>query len=76
LEALLADLPGDDAMTFEELDGFFAALIHGPENVMPAGTCSGLGPIHRTNGRLQSFEEASTILELMMRHWHHITLTP
>ncbi len=36
LEPFLKSVKGDRAMNIEELDGFFAALIAGPETVMPS----------------------------------------
>ncbi len=36
LEAFLKSCKGGKAMSLEELDGFFAALIAGPETVMPS----------------------------------------
>jgi yecA family protein len=36
LEDFLKSCKGGKAMNVEELDGFFAALIAGPENVMPS----------------------------------------
>jgi len=59
------------AMNLEELDGFFAALIAGPEPVMPSeynrevfggdDACE-----------FASLEEAREILGLLMRHWNTI----
>jgi uncharacterized protein len=36
LEAFLKSCKGGGAMNIEELDGFFTALIAGPETVMPS----------------------------------------
>ena len=36
LGEFLADCAGGDAMNVEELDGFFAALVAGPEIVVPS----------------------------------------
>ena len=76
LEAYLADLPSDDAMNLEELDGFFAALICGPESVMPSDYLPlVVGGAPEDEPYFASIDEAGTILGLVMRHWNHIALT-
>jgi uncharacterized protein len=72
----LKSCKGGRAMNVEALDGFFAALIAGPETVMPSeynrevfggemsGTCE-----------FDSLDEAREILGLMMRHWNTIAGT-
>lgn len=76
LEEFLTNLPSDDAMNLEELDGFFAALICGPETIMPSeylplilGADPGDEPAFATP------EETGAILDVMMRHWNHIAST-
>jgi uncharacterized protein len=67
---------GGKAMNVEELDGFFAALVAGPEVVMPSeylpevfgGEMSG-------SHEFGSLEEANDILALLMRHWNDIAAT-
>ncbi len=69
---LLAGCKGGRAMNLEELDGFFAALIAGPETVMPSeyypevfgGELSELG--------LNDLDEIQAVLGLLMRHWNSI----
>lgn len=66
----LLDCEGDNAMNLEELDGFFAALIAGPETVMPSEYLPEV-----FGGKMCAFEtpdEANEILELLMRHWNSI----
>jgi len=36
LARFLASIEDDEAMTFAELDGFFCALVAGPDTVMPS----------------------------------------
>lgn len=58
------------AMNLEELDGFFAALIAGPETVMPSEYNREL-----FGGEVPDFsslDEARDILGLLMRHWNTI----
>jgi uncharacterized protein len=64
------------AMNIEELDGFFAALIAGPEIVasseyMPVVFGSDTSETHQ----FESIEEANEILGLMMHHWNDIAGT-
>ncbi len=63
----------ETAMCIEEVDGFFCALVAGPENVMPSeylpvlwGTEEGNGPHY------DSLEQAQYVFGLLMRHWNAI----
>jgi len=58
------------AMNVEELDGFFAALIAGPETVMPSEYNREL--FGGESPEFSSLEEARDILGLLMRHWNTI----
>ncbi len=64
---------GGKTMNVEQLDGFFAALIAGPESVMPSEynreVFGGETP------EFSSLDEANEILGLMMRHWNTIAGT-
>ena len=76
LETFLANLPDDDAMNLEELDGFFAALICGPESIMPSEYLPlVVGGDSEDEPAFADIEEAGSILELMMRHWNRIAST-
>jgi uncharacterized protein len=72
----LKSCKGGRAMNIEQLDGFFAALIAGPETVMPSEYYPEV-----FGGRLSetcefgSLDEASEILVLMTRHWNTIART-
>jgi uncharacterized protein len=67
---------GGQAMNIEELDGFFAALLAGPDMVLPseylplvlAGAGAETSPFAET-------DEANDILGLIMRHWNGIAAT-
>jgi uncharacterized protein len=69
----LKSCKGGQAMSLEELDGFFAALIAGPEVVMPSEynreLFGGEAP------EFSSLEEAKDILGLLNRHWNTIAGT-
>jgi uncharacterized protein len=62
---------GDNAMNLEELDGFFATLIAGPEMVMPSEYHREVfgGDLSEACG-FTSSKEADEIMGLMMRHWN------
>ena len=64
------------AMNLEELDGFFAALIAGPETVMPSEyNREVFGGELADACEFSSLEEANEIFGLMMRHWNTIAGT-
>lgn len=76
LGRFLRDCNGGMAMNIEELDGFFAALIAGPETVapseyMPEVFGSNTSEFHH----FETLEEANEILALLMRHWNDIAGT-
>ncbi len=63
-------------MNVEELDGFFAALIAGPETVMPSEYYREVfGGEMSDTCEFSSLDEANEILGLMMRHWNNIAGT-
>ena len=67
---------GGRAMNVEQLDGFFAALIAGPETVMPSEYYSQVfGGEMSDTCEFGSLDEANEILRLMMRHWNDIAGT-
>jgi uncharacterized protein len=60
------------AMNVEQLDGFFAALIAGPQTVMP----SEYNPeVFGEMPEFSSLEQAKDILGLLTRHWNTIAAT-
>jgi len=76
LEVFLAHCKGGRAMNLEELDGFFSALIVGPEVVMPSeywpvALGGNLGEVHA----FSNLEEVNEILRLFVRHWNTIATT-
>jgi uncharacterized protein len=67
---------GGKAMNVEQLDGFFAALIAGPETVMPGEyNREVFGGEMGETCEFSSLDEAREILGLMMRHWNTIAGT-
>src|ERR1700757_3924200 len=76
LAEFLKGCTSDKAMDIEELDGFFAALVAGPEIVMPSEFIPEVfGSETPETHQFKSIEEANEILGLMMRHWNHIAGT-
>jgi uncharacterized protein len=72
----LKSCKGGKAMNLEELDGFFAALIAGPETVMPSEyNPEVFGGEMSDACELSNLEEANEIFGLMMRHWNTIAGT-
>ena len=73
---VLKNCKGGRAMNVETLDGFFAALIAGPEAVMPSEYYPEVfgGEISDTC-EFSSLEDANEFLGLMMRHWNDIAGT-
>jgi yecA family protein len=69
----LKSCKGGRAMNIEALDGFFAALIAGPETVMPSEyNREVFGGEMSDACEFSSLEEANEIFGLMMRHWNDI----
>jgi uncharacterized protein len=73
LGAFLAGCGAGRAMNVEELDGFFCALVMGPDLIMPSeylpivlGGGGDAGP------SFASLEDANSIMQLVMRHWNTI----
>src|ERR1019366_8961250 len=72
----LKSCKGGRAMNVEVLDGFFAALIAGPEIVMPSEyNREVFGGEMSETCEFRSLDEANEILGLMMRHWNTIAGT-
>src|SRR3989442_807361 len=76
LAEFLKGCKGGTAMNVEQLDGFFAALIAGPETVMPSEYYREVfgGEVSDTC-EFRSLDEANDILALIMRHWNAIAET-
>ena len=76
LEESLKSCKGGKAMSIEELDGFFAALIAGPEIVMPSEYLPEVfGGEMSDTCEFASLDKANEILALLMRHWNDIAHT-
>ncbi len=76
LEEFLSGCKGGRAMNIEELDGFFAALIAGPETVPPSEYLPEVfGGAMSDTCEFNEINEVNDILGLMMRHWNAIAAT-
>ena len=76
LGEFLKGCTGGKAMNVEELDGFFAALVAGPDVVMPSEYLPEVfgGEMSEAH-EFGSLEEANEIISLLMRHWNDIAAT-
>ena len=76
LNEFLKRCRGGKAMNIEEADGFFAALIAGPEVVPPSEYLPKVfgGDMSKTC-EFAGLDEANEILGLIMRHWNVIART-
>lgn len=76
LADFLRSCKGGKAMNLEKLDGFFAALIAGPDAVMPSEyNREVFGGDLSEAVEFSSLEEAQDPLDLLMRHWNTIAGT-
>jgi yecA family protein len=76
LNEFLKSYVGGKAMNIEEVDGFFSALIAGPEIVMPSEYLRELfGSETSETHAFSTLAEANEILGLLMRHWNSIAGT-
>jgi uncharacterized protein len=76
LGEFLRSIKNSRAMTLEEMDGFFVALICGPELVSPGEYLPYVWGNELSNdGVFQSLEEAQKVLNLALRHWNTIAGT-
>jgi uncharacterized protein len=72
LEAFLGAVKNRQAMSLEEMDGFFVALVCGPEAVLPGEY---LPLVWGGEPSFESIEEAQEGINLVMRHWNTIAGT-
>jgi uncharacterized protein len=76
LNEFLKSYKGGKAMNIEEVDGFFSALIAGPEVVMPSEYLPELfGSETPETHAFSTLAEANEVLGLLMRHWNSIART-
>jgi uncharacterized protein len=76
LDDSLGRINDGNAMTLEELDGFFCALICGPELVPPSEYLPHVWGGELIQGRgVKNIEEARDLLTLLARHWNTIATT-
>ena len=76
LKELLKSYEGGNAMNIEEVDGFFSALIAGPEVVNAGEYLPELfGSATPETHAFSTLAEANQILGLLVRHWNSIAGT-
>lgn len=72
LADFLDDLPSADAMNIERMDGFFNALIIGPELVMPREYWPRVLGLDEEGPAFETMTQAQSMMELVTRHWNTI----
>jgi uncharacterized protein len=73
LGEFLRSIKNSRAMSLEEMDGFFTALVCGPEMVLPSEYLPYVwGSEQSRSGIFETLEEAQDILDLVTRHWNTI----
>ena len=73
LSDFLRQCKGGKAMNLEELDGFFAALVAGPDVVLPSEYYPHVfGGTMEETCEFESVDQANAILGLLSRHWNTI----
>jgi uncharacterized protein len=76
LSGTLARFSNERGMNLEELDGFLAALVCGPELVLPSEYLSEIcGRDLRVEGAAVDPSEVQDFLSLLLRHWNVIADT-
>ncbi len=76
LDEFLCSIKNSRAMSLEEMDGFFTALICGPEMVSPSECLPYVWGNELSNdGVFQSLDEGQKVLNLAIRHWNTIAGT-
>ncbi|MGC2467609.1 MAG: UPF0149 family protein, partial [Candidatus Acidiferrum sp.] len=73
ISEILLPFRDQDGMNLEMVDGFFAALLCGPDLVMPSEYLPEIfgGEIDET--AFANTEDANSFLGLLMRHWNAVT---
>jgi uncharacterized protein len=76
LGEFLGSIKNNRAMSLEEMDGFFTALVCGPEMVLPSEYLPYVWGSEQSKREIfMTLEEAQDILELVTRHWDTIAGT-
>jgi uncharacterized protein len=77
LEELLHRSDSEDAMNLEEVDGFFAALVCGPDFVLPSECLPEIWGLDSSeaDAPFDSVQELQECLDLLVRHWNNIAET-
>jgi uncharacterized protein len=76
LAEFLCKCKGGKAMNLEELDGFFSALVAGPETVLPSEYHPHVfGGTMEESCEFDSLDHVNAVLGLLSRHWNTIAGT-
>ena len=70
---LLSDVPSEEAMLIDALDGYLTAIVVGPRTVMPSQWLPGVwGSTDSDSPKFETLEQGQRILTLIMRHMNGI----
>jgi uncharacterized protein len=72
LGEMLDQIESEEAMDLEELDGFFAALVCGPELVMPSEYLPLVMGTEVATNPFSGEQALRLFLELVMHHWNEV----
>jgi len=72
LGEMLDQMESDEAMDLEELDGFFAALVCGPELVMPSEYLPVVMGTEVLTNPFPNEQALQLFLQLVMHHWNEV----
>ncbi len=77
LEELLSRSDSEYAMNLEQVDGFFAALVCGPEIVLPSEYLPEIWGLESDDAAapFDNIQELGECLDLLLRHWNNIAET-
>jgi uncharacterized protein len=75
LSELLSSFDTEGAMNLEDLDGFFAALIAGPDNVLPSEYLPEVWGDATVNKEFRGRAILQDMLSLVTRHWNAVSQT-
>ena len=76
VSSVLSQFRHEQAMNLEALDGFFAALICGPDHVHPSEYLPEIWGGEMADAEaFSSQQELQDFLDLLMRHWNVVTDT-
>lgn len=76
VESVLAQFPDNAAMNFEEIDGFFTAILCGPSTTLPSEYLPEVfgGHLMTDCPAIDSLSEVEKFMGLLMQHWNNVII--